>query len=78
MALVDKLHDEIDTNEDLREIALAVVEEVKGEIRQIAAAADSFDEVLEEVALRIEARLAEVTTDAARKGIAAGKARVGK
>lgn len=76
MALEDKLHDEIDALEDFRELALQVVAEVKAEAEDIAGRHEDFEGILIEIAQRVEAKLAALTTDAARSGLVAGKARV--
>jgi len=70
------LHDEIDAEEDLREEATAVVASTRAAVEDIARGAESFDEILDEIAIRVEARLAEITTKAARGGLAAGRKRV--
>ena len=58
------LHDEIDTIEEMRDEAETVVDKVRSRLVEIAAGAESFEEVLQQVNVLVGAELADITTRA--------------
>ena len=75
MALRDRLHDEIDAQEELRETVTDVVNKIAAHTADIAQHTESLDEVFEALAAHVGNELAEVTTGAVRQGFDLAKKR---
>lgn len=72
--LSDALHDEIDAQEEIRDEAAGIVQDVKGKIRDLASSVEP-DELFASIAEAVEERLIDLTTVAARRGYDAAKSR---
>jgi two-component SAPR family response regulator len=65
--LVDQLHDQIDFEEDLRERARDVVEELRGSMADAVEETGDVTEAMELIAMAVDNALNDLTTEAVQK-----------
>lgn len=62
------LHDQIDAQEELRELVAARVDAIREDVKAIASDLESIDQIFEAIGIRLGNELAEETTKAVRQG----------